>query len=264
MYRIIVRTCDAVSSLHGAARPFGLSKRETIETCFRSLLNAVERFPHSVHIVADRISDGLRDFFRSYPVTMTEGSFGNDESLRTSLRLALGYDRSDWIYFCEDDYLHAPHAFEWTNDLIEHRESILLTRSRRGLRRFIPNDHRRRLHTMPLVIHLPDYPDRYKPRERTPSYLFVSQYCHWRQVTNTTFSFLLQGSTVHTYRSALERASHGADDGLLSRAIYAGDRFQGRALCLSPVPGVATHMHEHTMTPLVDWKRIKDARAGTL
>lgn len=256
MFRVIFRTCDKVHSLHNAPRPIGLDKRATIKLCFASLVRSLEGFDHTIHVVADDISEDLREFFKRFDVTLTEGTFGNDESIRVSLRLAMSYDVDDWAYLCEDDYLHAPEAFRWIDDLIRNRKDILFTKSRRGLRRFIPGDHRRSLHTMPLIIHPPDYPDRYKPRERQRSYIFLSQYCHWRQISNTTFSFLAEVKTLRQFRGALEHSATGANDGYLSRMVFARDRFAGRALCLSPIPGVATHMHEEAMTPLVDWNRI--------
>ena len=256
MYRVIFRTCDTVHSVHGAKRPFGLDKRETIELCFRSLVRSLEGFEHSIHVIADNISEELRQFFQAYHVTMTEGTLGNDESIRMSLRLAFGYADTDWVYFCEDDYLHTPEAFLWIDELIAHRETILETKSRRSLKRMMPVDYRRGLQTMPLIIHPPDYPDRYKPRERDPSFLFVSQYCHWRQIANTTFTFMAEVSTLKQFRKILEHSATGADDGYLSKNLFARYRYSGRALCLSPVPGVTTHMHEEVMSPIVDWKKI--------
>jgi len=256
MYRIIFRTCDAVHSIHGAVRPFGLSKRGTIELCFRSLIESLRDVEYTIHVVADNISEELRQFFHQYRVTITEGVFGNDESLRVCLRMAFEYDDNDWVYLCEDDYLHAPHAFLWIDDLLANRDRILLTKSRRSMKRMALLDYRRNLHTMPLFLHPPDYPDRYKPRERDPSFIFISQYCHWRQVANTTLTFMAQASSFKHFRRVLERSATGADDGYLSRKIFARYHFGGKALCLSPMPGVSTHLHTEVMTPLVDWKKI--------
>jgi hypothetical protein len=111
-----------------------------------------------------------------------------------------------------------------------------------------------RLDNRPLVIHTPDYPDRYKPKYLRFSLIFLAKYCHWRQITNTTFTFMMQGKTVRRYKDILLRSTFGADDGYLSRKLFAGLRFGGKALCLSPIPGVSTHMHDEVMTPLVDWE----------
>ncbi len=262
MYRVIFRTCDKVHSLHNAPRPFGLDKREIIKVCFRSLVRALEGYKHSIHVVADDISEDLRQFFEGFPVVLTEGTFGNDESLRTSLRLALSYPPSDWVYLCEDDYLHSPNAFLWIDDLVRNREEILKTRSR-GLRKYLPFDHKRSLNRMPLIIHPPDYPDRYFDRQRYRSYLFLSQYCHWRQISNTTFTFLAEVSTLDQFKHQLLHSASGANDVYLSKSVFARERFTGKALCVSPIPGVATHMHEEVMTPFVDWESIVKREVAT-
>ena len=57
------------------------------------------------------------------------------------------------------------------------------------------------------------------------------------------------------YKKILLRSSIGADDGVLSRRLFAGLIFGEKALCLSPIPGVSTHMHTEVMTPLVDWEK---------
>jgi hypothetical protein len=157
----------------------------------------------------------------------------------------------EWVYFCEDDYLHVPQAFVWIDDLIENRRDILSYSPRPPWMAFLASG----LAGRPLVIHPPDYPDRYKPNRRIPSFLFLSRYCHWRQVTNTTFSILTQAKTIRRYRRIWEKASTNAKDGLLSRRMYARFSFWGKALCVSPIPGVAAHMHESTMPLHGDWHR---------
>jgi hypothetical protein len=262
MYRIIFRTCDTVHSVHKAERPFGLSKRALIELCFRSLKKSLEGYPHSIHIIADNLSPEMTAFFRGYDVTMTEGTYGNDESIRVSLKQAFSYDDSDWVYICEDDYLHQKQTFLWVDELIENRKELLLTKPKNNLKRWALGSISGALDQRPLFIHPPDYPDRYLPRERERSLLFLSKYCHWRQITNTTFTFMAEAKTLKLFRQALERSASGANDGYLSRTIFARDHFIGRALCLSPIPGLTTHMHEGVMTPLVNWKQVMDETLG--
>jgi len=258
MYRIIFRTCDKVHSLHNATRPFGLDKRSLIKLCFISLADALEGFEHSIHIIADDISEDLRDFFMQYPVTFTNGTFGNDASIAISLEQAFSYDDRDWVYLVEDDYLHSPQAFLWIDDFIKERERILLTKPKSPLKRLMLANRKGELHRHPLFIHTPDYPDRYWPRDRKRSFIFLSKYCHWRQIANTTFTFLAEAKTFKRYRKQLERGAVGAMDGPMSESIYGRNHFFGKALCVSPIPGVATHMHEAVMTPFVDWKSVAE------
>jgi hypothetical protein len=251
-YHIIFRTCDVVHSLHNAPRPFGLEKRTLIKVCFASLIKTLEGFSYKIHIVGDRLSDEMLEFFNRYPVEMTLGNYGNDESLRECLRIAYGISDDEWVYFCEDDYLHSPQAFVWIEDLIANYHS------------YIDDSHLRnelwlqrgKLGKLPLVIHPPDYPDRYLTRYLRRSLIFLSRYCHWRQVTSTTFTFLAQAKTFKHFRKVLDYSCNNADDGYLSKKMFAGRTFRGKALCLSPIPGVATHMHEEVMSPIVDWHKI--------
>ena len=202
--------------------------------------------------MGDRLSDEMQDFFRQYPVTLLNEELGNDKSIRRQIEIALESPEDEWIYFVEDDYLHTPEAFTWINDLIENRKQYMSNKRLSKMLRSIKIN----LDNRPLAIHTPDYPDRYKPKELRLSLIFLSKYCHWRQVTNTTFTFLMNGKTVRMYKDIMLRSSIGADDGYLSRKLFAGVRMRGKILCLSPIPGVSTHMHEEVMTPHVDWKKV--------
>ncbi|MDP4221308.1 MAG: hypothetical protein Q8896_12805, partial [Bacteroidota bacterium] len=155
-------------------------------------------------------------------------------------------------YFVEDDYLHTPEAFKWIDDFITNRSGYMSTKRLARQLRFI----KLRIDDKPLIIHTPDYPDRYLPKYLRFSLIFISKYCHWRQITNTTFTFMMQGKTVQRYKEILLRSSIGADDGFLSRRLFAGLRLGKKALCVSPIPGVSTHMHEEVMTPFVNWEKI--------
>jgi hypothetical protein len=241
-----------VHSLHHAPRPFNLDKRSLIKICFKSLYNSVKDYPHRITILGDRLSDELQEFFRQYPVTLLNEELGNDKSIRRQIEIGLESPEDEWIYFVEDDYLHTQDAFKWIDDLITNRKQYMSTKRVARQLRFI----HLRLDNRPLVIHTPDYPDRYKPKYLRFSLIFLSKYCHWRQVSNTTFTFMMQGKSVRKYKDILLRASIGADDGYLSRKLFAGLRFGDKALCVSPIPGVSTHMHDEVMTPLVDWEKI--------
>lgn len=257
-YHIVFRTCDIVHSLHNAPRPFNLDKRSLIKVCFKSMYNSVRDYQFKITILGDRLSDEMQDFFRQYPVNLLNEELGNDNSIRRQIEIALASPEDEWIYFVEDDYLHVPQTFKWIDDFITNRKQYMSTKRLARALRFI----RLRLDDRPLIIHTPDYPDRYKPKYLRFSLIFLSKYCHWRQVTNTTFTFMMQGKTVHRYKDILLRSSIGADDGYLSRKLFAGLRFGAKALCVSPIPGVSTHMHEEVMTPLVDWARIYDLNMG--
>jgi hypothetical protein len=263
-YNVIFRTCDAVQALRGI-RPFGLDKRTLIKECFLSLYDALRPYPHTIHILGDKLSPEIQAFFRRFQqedptITLTNGDYGNDESIRQSLRLALAFPDDEWLYLCEDDYLHTPQAFEQINELITHRHEVLAYTPRRGLFRWFLGQPSQK----PLILHPADYPDRYRHDFLTLSFVFRTRLNHWRQIANATFTLLAEAKTFKRYRGPLFRSAAGANDDYLSHWVLERLPYRGRALCLSPIPGVATHMHEDVMTPLVDWAAIHRAAADRL
>lgn len=250
-YYIIFRTCDVVHSLHNAPRPFNLDKRTLIKVCFMSLYTSVASYNHKIVILGDRLSEEMLKFFKQFPVTILNEELGNDKSIRRSIELATTQDDDVWVYMCEDDYLHHPDAFLWMTDLIENRRQYVSQRPKFRLRRGA-----NRLSNKPLFIHPPDYPDRYLRKYMSYSLIFAGKYCHWRQVTSTTFTILATAGTFKKYLRIFIASSRGARDQYLSKKIFGGRWFGRKSLCLSPIPGVATHMHEEVMTPLVDWEGI--------
>jgi hypothetical protein len=251
-YHIYFRACDLVQAVHNAPRPFGLDKQTLIKICFLSLCKSLEGFDYNITVIGDRLSDEMIAFFRRYTSDVILGEYGNDASLRECLGRAYRLPDETWVYLCEDDYLHSPEAFIWIDDLIINRKMYLQDKALLRQARYLRVD----LAGKPLVIHPPDYPDRYKRKYMQFALVFLSTYCHWRQVSNTTFTFMAQAKTFRAYRKILDKSTHGAADGYLSRNMYARTTFRGRALCLSPIPGVSTHMHDGVMTPLVNWDEV--------
>jgi len=255
-FHVIFRTCDVVRSVHGT-RPFNLEKRPLIQECFYSLWTALRPYSHSIEILGDKVSPELEAWFGKFQavdsgITFSNGNYGNDESIRQSVLRALARPDDDWVYLCEDDYLHVPQAFEWIHELIVNRDQVLKTVPRRSFMGWFFGD----LTKKPLILHPADYPDRYKADHRTLSWLFLTKHNHWRQIANTTFTILAQGKTFQRYRTDLLKSSKGADDDYLSHRVMERFPYRGRALCLSPIPGIASHMHAATMTPLVDWEAV--------
>lgn len=255
-YNIIFRTCDAVQALRGT-RPFGLDKRTLIKICFLSLLQSVQGFSHSIHVLGDKLSADLTVFFERFmeqdkAITMSRGDYGNDESIRRSIDIALSFPEDEWVYFCEDDYLHRPFAFRWIDELVRTRPATLRFEPGRRLMKLFFHD----VEKAPLFIHPADYPDRYEAKRRQFGLLFLTRYNHWRQISNTTFTFLAEVRSLRKYERPLRVSAQGARDDYLSSHLYSHVFFFGRGLCVSPIPGLATHMTEGVMTPLVDWEAL--------
>jgi hypothetical protein len=255
-YNVIFRTSDAVGALHGS-RPFRLDKRTLIKACFLSLYDALKDFPHSIHILGDRLSAELIQFFKRFmeidsSITLSHGNWGNDESIRQATALAVSFPDEEWVYFCEDDYLHRPIEFVWIDELIRNRVETLRFEPVRRFMKFFFHDVEKK----PLFIHPADYPDRYDPKRRQFNLVFLTKLNHWRQISSTTFTFLGEVRSIKRYERFIRKASTGARDDYLSHHLYSHVFFFGRGLYVSPIPGVATHMTDGVMTPLVDWESL--------
>ncbi len=259
LLHILFRACDLVNAVNKNPRPFQLDKATLIKVCFLSLYESAQHVPHRFYVVGDKLSSDMLSFFSAYNVELSNGEYGNDASIRETLQRTDAFPANDWVYFCEDDYLHVPHAMEYIYDCILTKDTML-GRERRlyNWASFLD------LRAKDFIIHPADYPDRYKSKYRRFSLITHTEKCHWRQITDTTFTFLMQVATVRKRRALLERASHRANDRLLSKRLYGKYMFGSKALCMSPIPGLATHMHMDTMSPLVDWSTHVEHYLGKL
>jgi glycosyltransferase involved in cell wall biosynthesis len=249
--KIIVRVCDLVFSNHKKnTRPYGADKYLTIIKSLSSIKNSIPPLGQSITVIADNTSDDLIDYIRKNitdDIHITNG--GASASLQKQLELALLEDDDTWVYLCEDDYLHHPQAMTFISEFLENRETYVQLKK--------PKILAKQLHTRPIIIHPPDYPDRYKASQLKPTWIFKSKYCHWRMVDKTTHSFILQASTVRKYYKHLYKSTIGPSDAQLSKRMYGG-LYSTKPLCISPIPGLSTHLTDGVMTPFVDWKKIWD------
>lgn len=259
---IIFRTCDRVNSVHGSPRPFDLDKLTLIKVCFLSLMEALEDQEFTIYIVADDISSELTDFFKQYPVTIIHGVYGNDNSLRECFKIAETLPEKEYVYFCEDDYLHTQDCFSNIVALINEHEAIYpadikfkqLLRKRELLLFRL-----RRYFKKPEFLIFPcDYPDRYEPLYMEKGFIFKTKTLHWRQIRDITFTFLVKTDTFKTHKEIFNKSAHRANDRYLSRKLLGNKFFITKLIGLSPMPSLSCHMHTETMSGVVDWKRMVD------
>jgi len=254
-YNILFRVCDKIGSVHHAKRVFSLDKKKTIKVCFYSIYQSLQEENFSFTIIGDDLSEELLNFFEAFDNDLIDNSeLGSaSASLQKQIDIALKIPDDEWVYMCEDDYLHAPYAFKYLSEFITNSEQYIRTsgKNKNYINRIIGD-----LSKTPLIIHTPDYPDRYDPVWKRLSFIFLSKYCHWRQITNTTHTFLLQSRTIKRFNTNIKASAVGPSDSKLSEKVYGRILFKKKALCVSPIHGLSTHMTEGVMTPLVDWQSI--------
>lgn len=127
------------------------------------------------------------------------------------------------IYVCEDDYLHVEHA------IIAMKEVF-----KQGYQGFYA----------PY-----DYPDRYTIDRHKDAELLAGPYGHLRTIPSATLTIAALGKTWSQYKYELLRSGVFADDSWTWKAFS-----QVGALC--PIPGHATHLQDHCITPYINWKSI--------
>lgn len=254
-YNILFRACDKVESVHSEVRPFALNKTQIIKVCFNSIYRSIQEEDYKIRVFGDDLSIDLLNFFQSFDdVVVDNQKLGSaKKSLQTQIDFALNLPEDEWVYMCEDDYLHTSNSFKYLTEFIENKEKYIKTS---GAKKNYMNRLIGDLSKVPLIIHPPDYPDRYYPEWKRLSFIFLSKYCHWRQVSNTTHTLLLQSSTIKKFAKFIKQSAEGPSDSKLSEKIYGRIFFFNKALCISPIRGLSSHMTDKVMSPLVDWESI--------
>lgn len=253
--KIIFRACDKVFCAHEVGRPFASDKQKIIEACFKSLINSLQGFDYEVIVIGDELSERSHAFFNRYKQVEVKNLKlgGSANSIIAALDEGLKFNDEDWVYFCEDDYLHQPHFMKYTEEFIHNKDRYLQLESRAGNKtKWLTGD----LNELPLFIHPSDYPDNYLPRNGYMSLLFLSKYCHWRQIQSTTHTFMTQGKNLKRYEKYIRESGVRCDDAYLSRRIYGKNWLKGKALCVSPMPGLAAHLTDNVMSPFVNWEEV--------
>ncbi len=239
-YKIIYRVCDVVNSLHRGLdgsdnpRPDGMSKKDVIKTCAKSIKDSIQNLDHDVFIIGDRVSNEtwnfVNDLFKPKFSKNFEEKLGDGNSLIECSKIAMQQNEDDLLYFVEDDYLHDSENFA------KKIESFL--KSSTGI-------------SAPWFIHPTDYPDQYRNPKR--SFIIQTETGYWREVSSTTHTFLCLKRNYNLFVDFFRKChEQDGNDGALSSI------FGEHALCFSPLPGIATHLHKGTYSNYVDWKSLLD------
>ena len=244
MLHVVLRTCTRVSALNekqvGSKRPFTDSKRELVLTCLNSLLNSLDD-KGTLHIVDDHSPEedvqAIKKLLTHYDsrhrfISLEKRGNGN------SVRKALEYARDQnfpLIYFCEDDYLHLPHAI--ASMLSGHEKQK-------------------------AIIHPVDYFDRYvnnNPEKNIyPSIIYTGEYNYWRSIRHSTFTVLVSNTILKKHWDTYMRLADvtetfngsGGEDETIN-TIYTTE------LCISPLPSLTAHLSPQLqLPPFILWKKI--------
>ena len=243
--RVIYRTCDKVDAYSGPPRQFNMTKTELVKLCFSSLVMSIvydTSRTYKITIVDDHSTEELKSFMIGllnlyhieFDIIELEET-GNGASLLKCYNLAKDHPDNEFIYFCEDDYLHDESALKVMSDF------------RSTLKEYGVNEQG-------FVIHPCDYIDRYQPGRLYNSFILLGKDRHWRQVKHTTGTFALPARVIKDYWNRYAKfAKIGIESGVTEdnsiNLVY------DIVPCFSPMPTLAIHLqYNNTLSPLIDWR----------
>ena len=118
-YQILYRAYDKTQSAHKGKRPLGLTKTQISKVSFYSIYQAIQGMSYKFVIVGDDISQELLNFFSLFDdiIIDNDNLGGASKSLQKQIDLALEVPDDEWVYMCEDDYLHTPYSFQFISHM---------------------------------------------------------------------------------------------------------------------------------------------------
>ena len=231
------------------------------------LLNTIKEFgKENLYILADNCSQETLDWLYSLSIKIEETHNGNAGTCYYIFdKLIHNYDKDDYLYLLEDDYLHLPNS-----------KQILLE----GLQ-------------IADYVTLYDHPDMYKIH--SPNFLvhdglpkcsiFLTKSKHWRESISTTMTFaakvqtLIEDSEIwkqfcnhsiphdfHAFLNVLGQDNLDEAKRLIALGFtefaetLINNHFNNKIkrLLISPIPSLSTHtdLYEDNLAPLIDWIKI--------
>lgn len=231
---IYFRACEKQQTISNVTRFQNISKTEIIKRCWLSLQASIAD-NDSITIIHDTVSDNTLAWLKGTSHTSNINFIevpDHDWSYHQHTVVLLDVLAEQIIkypddlhYIVEDDYLHTPDAISVLEDTLKNWEHFAVSY---------------------------DYPDRYTMNPE-PAMVLLGADRHWRTVTSSTMTVLAKGKTWSRFIEAIKPFGPTSNDQVFTH-IYKQEP------CISPLPGVASHMTDHHLTPLVDWLSIWEAQ----
>ena len=223
------RACEKQNTISNVKRFKDTNKTEVLKKCWLSL-NASVNNSDSIIIIYDSVSQDTLDWLAStcktdklsfVPVPEHDWSYHlHTVTLIDVLESNSKEYPSELHYIVEDDYLHVSNAIRSMQD------TLLL---------------------WPNFAVSYDYPDRYI--NPVPSHIIVGKDRHWRTIDSSTMTVVALGRRWLDVMPELKKAAPTSNDKIFED-IYK------QIPCISPLPGLSSHMTDYHLTPLIDWNNI--------
>lgn len=260
-YRICPNVAESALGL-----PLSEDKLRLSEICLRSFKESLRGMRVKLWVLLDGCPNEYADLFTRHfdaqdLVLIPLQGVGNQRTFAKQIEILLGQEDSDFVYFAEDDYFYLPGQFRCMIDfLLAHKDAHFVS----------PYDH---LDCYTLDLH------------RQPKWLKVHGGRHWRTGASTCLTFLTRRETLretHGIFRSYKRRSFDCSLWLsLTKSRIFNPFFFSRQLVREPffckiilkswlyswqqilfgrkwtlwvpIPGIATHLDSHALSPTIDW-----------
>jgi hypothetical protein len=268
-YRIYPAVAKAAIGL-----PFSKDKLQLSEICLRSFKESLGNLRVKIWVLLDGCPVEYEKLFEKYFVAedlvlcRLQG-VGNQATFGRQIEILLEQEESELVYFAEDDYVYLPNHFSLMVEFLRAHEDVHFV---------TPYDH---LDWYSLTIH------------RRAKWLRVQSQHHWRTAASTCLTFLTRKRTLQENRQVFRTYCRGNSDcslwlSLTKQSLFNPIQFVefafrdphfakiitkawlfcwrqilfGKTMGLwAPVPGIATHLDRHALSPTVDWDGLMNAYA---
>ena len=227
---IYFRVCEKQQTISNVTRFQHIKKTEMIRRCWKSLQASVTK-EDIIFIIHDAVSEDTLEWLKStantdnvtfVAVDPHEWSYHlHTVTLINTLEEQCAKYPNELHYILEDDYLHVPNALSVIKNTLGNWNHFAVSY---------------------------DYPDRYTLNPE-PCMVILGYDRHWRTVNSSTMTILAKGSTWLKWVPELKQAAPTSNDQVFVNIFT-------KEPCVSPLPGLSSHMTDYHLTPLVSWDDI--------
>jgi hypothetical protein len=228
---IYFRACEKQQAISNLLRFKDINKTEILKRCWSSIQRSVSD-EDTIIVIHDEVSENTLQWLNSTAKTTNIsfievpphewGYHLHTIVLFDTLEIKSKEFPDELHYIVEDDYLH-------TSDAITVLKQNLIN--------------------WPNFATSYDYPDRYARDGIEQAIILLGTDRHWRTVSSSTMTVIAKGATWLRYIEKIKTVADVSNDAIFTE-IYK------ETVCISPLPGVSSHMTDRHMTPLVDWDMI--------
>jgi hypothetical protein len=254
--------------------PFSEDKLRLSEICLSSFKESLGNLRVKLWVLLDGCPDEYAVLFEKYfeardLVLLPLPGVGNHATFGKQIDILLEQQESEFVYFAEDDYVYLPGQFPRMLDfLCAHEDVHFVT----------PYDH----------------PDCYRLEiHRHPKWVKVYAGHHWRTAASTCLTFLTRRESLRRKRGVFKSYCWRNYDSslwlsLTKKSLFnpfqflsfaLGERHYAKILAKAwlygwpqiffgkqmklwvPIPGIATHLDAHGLSPTIDWLAIMAQKA---